>query len=110
MKDRFYWNEYKARSENKNRTNEYRYFQESSFEGLKRLFVLVCYSTKRYYLPKGFIKNYNVIINERKFYDRPTDFCKKRLEEKTKLTTGLGRDYIAGCLSDYEYRKNIMDK
>ena len=50
----------------KNTTNEYRYFLESNFVGVDRLFVLVYTNTddnvkrckaKRYYLPKGIIKN-----------------------------------------------------
>ena len=36
-----YWNEYKTKNENKNRTNEYRYFLESNFVGANRLLVLV---------------------------------------------------------------------
>ena len=34
-----YWNEYKTKSENKKTTNEYRYFLESKFVGVNRLFV-----------------------------------------------------------------------
>ena len=36
-----YWNEYKTKSEMKNRTNEYRYILKSNLIGIKRLFVLV---------------------------------------------------------------------
>ena len=32
------WNEHKAKRENKNTTNEYRYFLESNFVGVNRLF------------------------------------------------------------------------
>ena len=35
-----YWSEYKAKKENKNITNKYRYFIESNFLGVNRLFVL----------------------------------------------------------------------
>ena len=35
-----YWNEYKTKSENKNITNEYRYFLKSNLVGVTRLFVL----------------------------------------------------------------------
>ena len=35
-----YWNEYKTKSENKNMKNEYRFFLESNFLGVNRLFVL----------------------------------------------------------------------
>ena len=33
-----YWNEYKTKNENKTTTNEYRYFLESNFVGVNRLF------------------------------------------------------------------------
>ena len=36
-----YWNQNKTKSENKNTTNEYRYFLKSNFVGVNRLFVLV---------------------------------------------------------------------
>ena len=36
-----YWNEHKTRSDNKNTANKLRYFLESSFLGVNRLFVLV---------------------------------------------------------------------
>ena len=77
-----YWNEYKTKSENENTTNEYRYFLESNFAGVDRLFVLVYlnedidlkrYKAKRYYLPKGMIKNYNIIINGKNFYEQSID-------------------------------------
>ena len=70
-----YWNEYKAKSENKNTKNKYRYFLSSSFVGVNKLFVLVYsnqdadskrFKTRRYYLQKAIIDNYNVIINGKK--------------------------------------------
>ena len=42
---------------------------------------------KRYYLPKGIIKNYNVIINGKSFYDQAIDSDIKRYEDIRKLTT-----------------------
>ena len=35
-----YWNEFKTESENEKTTNEYRYFLESNFFGVNRLFAL----------------------------------------------------------------------
>ena len=61
---------------------------------------------KRYYLPKGVIKNYNVIINWKNFHDQAIDSDIKRHEEIRKLTTGQGEDYTNWCLLDYEYIKN----
>ena len=58
--------------------NEYRHFLESNFVGVNRLFVLVYtdennnakrFNAQKYYLSKEIIKNYNVIINGKKFYD-----------------------------------------
>ena len=36
-----YWSEYKTKCENKVTTNKYRYFPESNFVGVNRLFALV---------------------------------------------------------------------
>ena len=77
-----YWNEYKTKSENKNTTNEYRYFLESNFVGVNRLFVLAYLNhnnnskrltTRRYYLAKGIIDNYKVLINGTNIYDQAID-------------------------------------
>ena len=66
-----YGYEYKTKSDNKNATNEFRFFLESNFFGVNRLFVLVytnqyaaskIFKAKWYYLLKGMIDNYNVII------------------------------------------------
>ena len=71
-----YWNEYRTESEAKTKTSEYKYFFNSNFVGVNRLFVLVYrnqnnllkrFKIRRYYLPKGIIENYNVIINGKLF-------------------------------------------
>ena len=106
--------EYKTKSENKNTTNEYRYFLESSFVGVNRLFVSVYsnqdsdskrFKAKRYYLPKGIIDNY-IIISGKNFYDQAIDSDIKRYEEIRELSTGQGEDYNTGCLLDCDYIKN----
>ena len=48
--------------------------------------------TRRYYIPEGIIKNYNLIINGESFYDQPIDSDKKRHEKIRKLTTRQGED------------------
>ena len=110
-----YWNEYKAKSEKKNTTDEFRFFFESNFVGVNRSFVLVHsnqiddskrFKTRKYYLPKGIIKKYNVIINGKNFYDHAIDSDIKQYKETRKLTTGEGEDYTTACLLDYEYIKN----
>ena len=56
---------------------------------------------------KYIIKNYNVIISGKNFYDQPIDFNIKWYEEKIKLTTGQVEDYTTGCLLDYDLIKII---
>ena len=89
----------------KNTTNEFRYFLESEYVEVNRLFVLVYsnwdaasrgFKAKRYYLSKGFINNYKVIINEKNFYDQPIDSDIKEYKDE---------DYTTACLVDYEYIK-----
>ena len=48
------------------------------------------FTARRYYLPKGIIKNYNVIINGKNLYDQAIDSDIKRYKEIRKLTTGQG--------------------
>ena len=54
-----YWNEYKTKSDNKNQANEFRYFIESSFAGINRLFFIIYakkakrFDARKYYLQKG---------------------------------------------------------
>ena len=81
-----YWNEYKTKSENKNTTNEYRYFIKSNFVGvINRLFVLFytneANNAKRLNLENLIYQNYNVIINGKNFYDQPIDSDIKQYEE-----------------------------
>ena len=66
-----YWNKYKAKNENKNTTNIFRYYHESNFVGVNRLFVLVYTkegdNAKR--LNPIEFKIYDVIVNVKSFYD-----------------------------------------
>ena len=64
------------------------------------------YKDWRYYLPKGIIKNYNVIINGQNVHDQPIDSDVKSCKEIRNLITGQGEDYTTGCLLDYNYVKN----
>ena len=85
-----YSNEHKTKSDNKNVTNRFRFFLQSNFVAVNRLFVLVYsiknaasrrFKAKRYYLPKGVIDNYNVFINGKYLYDQVIDLDIKRYEE-----------------------------
>ena len=53
---------------------------------------------KKYFLPRGEINNYNVLIDGRNLYDQPIDDLIKQYDEVRKLSTGKGDDCTAGCL------------
>ena len=92
----------------------------ASFQGVKRLFVLAYFiaagndadqeadikDNKKYFLPRGEIKNCNVLIDGRNFYDQPINDIIKQYDEVRKVSTGYGDDYTTGCLLDYAYFKD----
>ena len=68
--------------ENRDTRKEYRYFLESIFVRVSRLFELVYlnkgndlkrFEAQIYYLPEGIIKNYSVIINGKNLHHKPID-------------------------------------
>ena len=95
----------------------------ASFQGVKRLFVLAytiaapvgtnpadntagIKSNRKYFLPRGEIKNYDVLIDGRNFYDQPINDIVKQYNEIRKVSTWYGDDYTTGCLLDYAYFKD----
>ena len=93
----------------------------SSFEVIERLFVLGYVidagaadneagitKNRKYFPSKREIKNYNVLINRRIFYDQPINDSIKPYHEVRKVSTGHGDDYTAGCLLDYAYVKGKL--
>ena len=115
-----YWNEYKVTVNKTVETaaaDDVKYIRElldSSWQGVKRLFVLVFRNTagndqvsvdsyKKYFLPRVKIGNYNIEIDGRNFYDQPINDSIKQYDEVRKISTGQGDDYTTGCLLDYSY-------
>ena len=111
-----YWNKYKV-IPNKiyNQNNYIREFLDSSYQGVKRLFILAYDNTgdnpvtanshRRYFLPRIKIENYNIEIDGRNFYDQPINDLIKQYDEIRKKSTGQGDDYTTGCLLDFAYFK-----
>ena len=58
---------------------------------------------KKYFLPRLTIKNYNIEIDDRNFYDQPINDSIKQYNEIRKISTGQGDDYTTGCLLDFSY-------
>ena len=109
-----YWNKYKIILKNYN--NEYiRERLDASFQGVNRLFVLAYASGdnitkensyRKYFLPRLEIKNYNIEIDGRNFYDPPINDLIKQYNKIRKISTGQGHDYTTGCLLDFYFEKN----
>ena len=106
------WNEYESSVKTFARNRYLNYLINSSFQGVNRLFVLsfenendrTSHST--YYLPKVEIKDYNVMIDGRNFFDQPINSMNKTYKSIRRIATGQGDDYTTGCLLDYSYFKD----
>ena len=61
---------------------------------------------RKYFLPRIDIKDYNVLIDGRNFYDQNISCDFKKYVELRKVMTGSGEDYTTGFLLDYDYSKN----
>ena len=84
------------------------------FKGVKRLFILAypiddtndtagIKNNEKYFLPRGDIKNYNLLIDGRNFYDQPINDIIKQYDEIRKVSTRYGDDYTTGFLLDYAF-------
>ena len=113
------WNEYKSKIEGvtipQNNNMFRRTTLDASFQGVSKLFT-AAYETgdieknanteesrRRYYLPTAEIKDDNVLIDGRSFYDQNVNSSIVRYNEQLKMTTGRSEDYSTGCLLDYDY-------
>ena len=63
-------------------------------------------SHAEYYLPKVEIKDYNVMVDSKNFFDQSINNDFKTYENIRKIATGKGDDYTTGCLLDYSYFKD----
>ena len=105
-------NKYLSKLELLRRNPNLNHLVEPSFQGVNRLLVLAFEndvqrtSNKRYYLPNVEIKDYNVMIDGKNFFDQPVKNDKVTYENIRKIATGQGDDYTTGCLLDYIYFKN----
>ena len=107
-----YWNKYKAILTNSAANSYIRERTDVSFQGVNKLFVLPYASGnnvtdenpyRKYFLPRLRIKNYNIEIDGRNFYDQPINDSIKQYDEVRKVSTGQGDDYTTGCLFDFGY-------
>ena len=109
------WNKCRSEMSNQARNNNLNYFIDSTFTNVNRLFVLsfknehgndgrnesVRSSFKKYYVPKVEVKDFNVLIDGKQFFEIPV----KNKEESYEAINEMSKnnDYTTGNLLDYEY-------
>ena len=92
----------------------------TSFQGVKRLFVLAYViaanaenneagikNNKKSFLQRGEIKDYNVLIDGRNFYDHSVNDLIKQYDEIRKAATGQGDDDTTRCLL-YKFQRQLQ--
>ena len=111
------WNEYKSKIERVTIPQNDMFRRttlDTSFQGVSKLFA-AAYETddiernanteesrRRYCLPRAEIKDYNVLIDGRNFYDQNINSSIVRYNELLKLTIGRSEDHSTECLLDYD--------
>ena len=104
------WNKYRSEMSNQTKTNNLNYLIYTTFTNVNRLFVLTFEneddrtSFSKYYVPKVEIKDFNVLIDRKPFFEIPV----KNKEEayETIIEMSKNNDYATGNLLDYEYLKD----
>ena len=63
---------------------------------------------KQYYIRTVEIKDYNIMVNGRNFFDKPIKNDLKTYDNIRKIAAGQGDDYTTGCLLDYACFKKML--
>ena len=98
-----YWNSYETKPAKVIEQGKNLYeLLNASFQGVKRLFVLAYViaddaandeagikDNQKYFLRRGEIKYYNVLIGGRNFYDQPISDITKQYDEVRKVSTSM---------------------
>ena len=105
------WNKYLPKPELLAQNSNLNYLIEPSFQGVNSLFILSFENdaqrkSKKRYIPNVEIKDYNVMIEGKSFFDQPVKNDKVTYENIRKIATGQGDDYKTNCSLDYIYFKN----
>ena len=88
------WNKYRSKMTNQSKNNNLNYLIDPTFTKVNRLFVLSFEnendrtSFSKYYVPNVQLKDFNVLIDEKSFFDMPI----KNAEEICKQIIDMGRN------------------
>ena len=126
FKRSIYWNKHKiignklVEIAHNNEEKHIRELLDSSYQGVKRLFVLAYDNTagneqfpddsfEKYFFPTVKIENCSIEIDGRNFYDQPINDSIKQYDEVRKVSTGQSDYHTADCLLDLLILKKITD-
>ena len=129
FKRTIYWNQYVSKpfpETPHKKTVITRLALDAAFQGVNRLFLLAFEDTRadeaanapaprnlavnrvirnsyrKYFVPRVDITSYNVLIDDRNFYDQPINDSIRKYDEIRKIATGKGDNYATGCLLNYD--------
>ena len=98
------WNKYESHMKTYTQNRYLNQLIDPSFQGVNRLFVLILRMKMIEHHTQ--LKDYNVVIDGRNFFDQPINSMTKTYENIRKIAAGQGDDYTTGCLLVYSYFKN----
>ena len=110
------WNKYRSQMSIQNNNNNLNYLIDPTFTNVNRLFVLSFErieenkikkdyrdSFSHYYVPKVEIKDFNVLIDGKSFFDLPVRNEEEAYEKIIEMSNN--NDYTTGNLLDFSYYK-----
>ena len=104
------WDKYRLEMSNQTKNNSLNYLIDPTFTNVNRLFVLSFenennrISFSKYYVPKVEIKDFNVLIDGKPFFEIPVKNKEEAYEQIIEMSKN--NDYTTGNLLDYEYFKD----
>ena len=103
------WNKYRSEKSNQTKNNNLNYLIDPTFTNVNRRFVVFenendRTSFSKYYVPKVEIKDFNVLIDGKPFFEIPVKNKKEKYEQIIEMSKN--NDYTTGNLLDYEYFKD----
>ena len=107
MKGTIKWNKHRSEITDQTKNSNLNYLIDSTFNRFNRLFVLSFentddrFSFSKCYVPNIEIKDFNVLIDGKSFFDTPIKNDEETYEQIIEM--GRNNDYTTGNLLDYEY-------
>ena len=101
------WNKFRSEMTNQTQNNNLNYLIDPTFSKVDRLFILTFENENdrtffsQYYVPNVQMKDFDVLINGKNFFDMPIKNGEETYEQIIEM--GRNNDYTTGNLLDYEY-------